>query len=159
MNNILVIFIFFNIILSVLVVYGFIKYRSLFRAYDRFMRGKTAESLENTIEKMFFDIKKLEEEDEINKKFMREINKNHRASFQKLGIVKYNALKGMGGNMSFAIALLDYTDSGFIINSLHSHEGNFSYLKIVDRARTDLILSPEEKEALEQALGYVERKE
>ncbi len=147
-----------NIVLLMIVIYGFFKYRSLFRAYDVFMRGKTAESLEHTMMQMLQEIEELKSEDKLNKKFMREINKNHRASFQKFGVVKYNAFKGMGGNLSFVLAILDYTDSGYIFNSVHSREGCFNYVKVVDRGRTDVLLGAEEKEALEQALGYIERK-
>ena len=79
-----------------------------------------------------------------------------RASFQKFGMIKYNAFKGMGGNLSFAFALLDYTNTGFILNSVHSREGCYLYLKTVDRGQTEISLGNEEKEALEQALGYKE---
>ena len=79
-----------------------------------------------------------------------------RASFQKFGVVRYNAFNGMGGNLSFAIAMLDYTNSGFILNSVHSREGCYMYLKRVDMGQTEVLLGGEEREALEQALGYVE---
>ena len=59
--------------------------------------------------------------------------------------------------MSFVIALLDYTNSGFVLNSVHSKEGCFIYVKIVDHGQTEVLLGSEEREALEQALGYVER--
>ena len=77
-----------------------------------------------------------------------------RASYQKIGIVKYNAFKGMGGNLSFVIALLDDNNSGFILNSVHSREGCYLYMKDVEKGSTDVLLGAEEKEALERALGY-----
>ena len=69
-------------------------------------------------------------------------------------MVKYNAFKGMGGNLSFAIALLDLNNTGFILNSVHSREGCYLYIKSVEKGETDISLGIEEKEALEQALGY-----
>ena len=152
-NNIVIGLIILNI-----VVYGFFKYRSLFRAYDIFMRGKTAESLEDNIVRIVEEIKSIKAEDRDNKEAIRKINSNQRASFQKLGVVKYNAFNGMGGNLSFAIAILDYTNTGFVFNSVHSREGCFNYIKLVDRGQTDVLLGSEEKEALEQALGYIQRK-
>ena len=68
-----------------------------------------------------------------------------------------NAFKEMGGNMSFALAELDYTNSGFIINTVHSREGCYLYIKTVDCGQTEVLLSAEEKEALEKALGYLDR--
>ena len=157
-NNIVIGLIILNRILCIVVVYGFFKYRSLFRAYDIFMRGKTAESLEDNIVRIVEEIKSIKAEDRDNKEAIRKINSNQRASFQKLGVVKYNAFNGMGGNLSFAIAILDYTNTGFVFNSVHSREGCFNYIKLVDRGQTDVLLGSEEKEALEQALGYIQRK-
>ncbi|MCD8122397.1 MAG: DUF4446 family protein [Clostridiales bacterium] len=146
-----------TLILLVVVIAGIIQMRRLYRRYDIFMRGKDAETLEDLIIGQMDELTDLRAQDRANKDSIRVANKNSRASFQKYGVVKYNAFKGMGGNLSFALALLDYTNSGFIINSVHSREGCYLYLKEVDRGETEVILGNEEKEALEQALGYVER--
>ena len=77
------------------------------------------------------------------------------AGYQKTGIVKnYNAFKGMGGNLSFVIAMLDDNNTGFVLNSVHSREGCYLYLKDVVEGKTEVLLGSEEKEALERALGY-----
>lgn len=146
-----------SLILLVVVIICIIKIKKLYRRYDIFMRGKDAETLEKVIMKQAEDIMELKLQDRANKDSIRIANKNSRASFQKFGIVKYNAFKGMGGNLSFALALLDYTNSGFVINSVHSREGCFLYLKAIERGETDIELGAEEREALEQALGYKER--
>ena len=144
-------------ILLVLVLYLLIRYKRLYRAYDTFMRGKDAETLEDTIVQMGDELRDLRSEDRANKDAIRVLNKNQRASLQKYGVVRYNAFKEMGGNMSFALAELDYTNSGFIINTVHSREGCYLYIKTVDCGQTEVLLSAEEKEALEQALGYLDR--
>lgn len=146
-----------TLILLVVVIVCIVKIKKLYRRYDYFMRGKDAESMEEMIIKQMEDIIDLKSQDRANKDSIRTANKNSRASFQKMGIVKYNAFKGMGGNMSFALALLDYTNTGFVINSVHSREGCYLYIKDVDRGQTDVALGNEEKMALEQALGYKEK--
>lgn len=145
-----------TLILFVTVIISLIKMSQLYRRYDIFMRGRDAETLEELIINQMETINILKAEDKTNKENIRSINRNIRASFQKLGMVRYNAFQGMGGNLSFAIALLDYTNSGFVLNSVHSREGCYMYLKRVDMGQTEVILGSEEKEALEQALGYVE---
>lgn len=144
-------------ILLIAVIVCIIKMRKLYRRYDYFMRGKDAESMEAMIIHQMEEIVELKSQDRANKDSIRIANKNSRAAFQKVGVVKYNAFKGMGGNLSFALALLDYTNSGFVINSVHSREGCYLYLKEVDRGQTDVLLGNEEKVALEQALGYKEK--
>ncbi len=143
-----------TVILIVIITICVLKINKLYRKYDYFMRGKDAESLEDLIVQQMEAIYLLQAEDRENKESIRGTNKLIRSSFQKFGMVKYNAFKGMGGNLSFAYAMLDYTNSGFIINSVHSREGCYLYMKEVDRGQTEVLLGSEEKEALEQALGY-----
>lgn len=143
-----------TVILLITVIVCIVKIKKMYRRYDYFMRGKDAETLEDIIIDQMEDIQELKSQDRANKDNLRTTNKNMRSSFQKFGMVKYNAFKGMGGNLSFAFALLDYTNSGFVLNSVHSREGCYLYLKEVDRGQTETLLGNEEKEALEQALGY-----
>ena len=126
----------------------------LYRRYDYFMRGKDAESLEETILKQMDEIRELKSQDRANKDAIRTLTKNVKGSYQKFGMVKYNAFKGMGGNLSFAFAMLDLNNTGFVLNSVHSREGCYLYIKSVEKGATEVILGNEEKEALEQALGY-----
>ncbi len=147
-----------TLILLVAVIVCIINMKKLYRRYDYFMRGKDAETLEDIIIEQIEEIKNLRSEDKANKEAIRSLNRNQRASYQKFGLVKYNAFKGMGGTLSFAVALLDYTNSGFVMNSVHSREGCYLYIKPVDRGQTETLLGNEEKEALEQALGYREAK-
>ena len=142
------------IVLVVLFIVCIMKLNKLYRRYDAFMRGKDAESLESIIMEQMDLLRELKAEDRANKDTIRVANRNMRASFQKYGMVKYNAFKGMGGNLSFVLAMLDYTNTGFILNSVHSREGCYLYIKEVDRGQTEIVLGSEEKEALEQALGY-----
>lgn len=143
-----------TLILLIVVIICIIQMKRLYRRYDFFMRGKDAETLEGIIMEQMEDIAQLKSEDRANKDSLRNTNKNYRSAFQKFGLVKYNAFKGMGGNLSFAISLLDYTNSGFVLNSVHSREGCYVYIKEVERGETEVLLGSEEKEALERALGY-----
>ena len=104
------------VLLLILAIITMTKLRRLDRKYDYFMRGKDAETLEDIIMDEIDELRDLRAEDRSNKDSIRTLNRNFRASFQKYGIVKYNAFKGMGGNLSFALAVLDYTNSGFVMN-------------------------------------------
>ena len=148
-----------GVLALIIAVRANVKYTRLYKQYDYFMRGKDAETLEDYFVELQRHVENLEIEDQKNKEVMRILNKNIRASFQKFGLIKYNAVGGLGGNMSFAVALLDYTNTGFVINSVHSREGCFLYIKDVDAGTTEVELGSEEKLALEQALGYREKQQ
>ena len=143
-----------SLVLLIVVIICIVKLNKLYRRYDIFMRGKDAETLEDTI----MDImEELQEKDRSSKDAMKQLSRQIKSSFQKFGYVKYNAFKGMGGNLSFVIAMLDNNNSGFILDVVHSREGCYIYLKEVEEGATEVLLGGEEQEALEQALGYVKR--
>ena len=147
----------FNFILFISMIKHIIKYRRLFKSYDNFMSGKTARNMEDIIILQRKDIRSLKTESRQNREAIRELNRLTRNCLQKIGVLKYDAFEGMGGKLSFALCILDYRDTGYILNSIHSRETTFSYIKIVENGQTDQILTEEERIVLEQALGYRER--
>ena len=70
----------------------------------------------------------------------------------KTGIVKYDAFPDVGGRMSFALAMLDMNNTGFVINAIHSKEGCYTYIKEIVKGESYIVLGEEEKEALRQAV-------
>ncbi len=146
-----------SLILFIAFIVCIIKMNKLYRRYDRFMRGKDAETLEDLLIDILNQLKEMNTKDRATKDMMRVLTKQVKDSYQKIGFVKYNAFKGMGGNLSFVLAMLDDNNSGFILDAVHSREGCYLYLKEVEEGATETVLGSEEQEALEQALGYVKR--
>ena len=81
------------------------------------------------------------------------LKKENKFNIQKVGIVRFNPFKEIGGNQSFSIALLDGNDDGIIITSLYTKEGNRVYGKPIKNGKSEYLLSEEEKEAIERAKG------
>ena len=146
-----------SLVLLIVVIICIVKLNKLYRRYDLFMRGKDAETLEDTIMDIMDEMEELQAKDRSSRDAMKQLSKQIKSSFQKFGYVKYNAFKGMGGNLSFVIAMLDNNNSGFVLDVVHSREGCYIYLKEVEEGATEVLLGGEEQEALEQALGYVKR--
>lgn len=146
-----------TVVLLIVVLICIVKMNKLYRRYDLFMRGKDAETLEDTIMDLLEEMQELYAKDRANKDTMKLLSKQVKASFQKFGYVKYNAFPGMGGNLSFVVAMLDDNNTGFVLDAVHSKEGCYMYLKEVEEGSTEVLLGSEEQEALEQALGYVKR--
>lgn len=119
----------------------------------RFMMGKDAKSLEQDIIGLYEDNKFLKISTEKNKKDISILYKNLESAFQKYGIVKYDAFNQMGGQLSFSLALLDENNNGFIINSVHSTEGCYTYTKEIKNGKCDIDLGEEERQALSNAMA------
>ena len=135
------------------------RYKQLYRQYDYFMRGKDAETLEDYFVELQRHVEKSEDLLEDQREMLKVLHNNNRSAFQKMGMIRYNAYSGLGGNLSFALAILNYDNSGFVLNSVHSNEGGFLYIKDVEKGSTTVELGAEEKLALEEALGYRKKKE
>lgn len=74
-----------------------------------------------------------------------------RHHFARQGFVRFNPFPDTGGNQSFALALLDESDDGFIVSSLHSRTGTRIYAKAVTGGKADTSLSAEEQDAIDEA--------
>jgi hypothetical protein len=74
-----------------------------------------------------------------------------RSSIQRLELVRFNAYEGIGGEQSFALALLDELGDGVVISSLQGRGENRLYAKPINRWDSTHTLSAEEKEAIARA--------
>ena len=142
-----------TVILLVLLIFLLVRYNQLNVSYQMFMKGKKAESLEEEIGALFNDISSLKTSTEKNRKDIKKIIENLSECYQRVGIVKYDAFKEMGGKLSFSVALLNDNETGFIINSIHSSEGCYVYTKEIVNGECAISLGDEEKKALTLALS------
>ena len=141
------------LILLILVIVQFRKTSQLEKRLDKFMLGKDAKSLEKDIIALYEDNKFIKINMDKNKKDIRKLYKNMESAFQKAGIVKYDAFHQMGGQLSFSLALLDENNNGFVLNSVHSTEGCYTYTKEIKNGECTISLGDEEKQALSIAMG------
>ena len=142
----------FSIILLILCIVALVKIGKLNKKYEAFMRGKNAKSLEDTF---LYRLEKVDDIEQLTDKMTRDIdvlNHKMRNAIQKVGLHKYDALEEMGGKLSYSVALLDERNNGCIINNVHSREGSYSYMKEIIDSNSMIALSPEEEEALQNAL-------
>ncbi len=70
---------------------------------------------------------------------------------QKIGLVRFNPFRELGGDHSFSLAVLDAEDSGIIITSLHTRDRTRVYMKDIRKGKSGFELSAEEKKALGSA--------
>ena len=115
------------------------------------MRGRGGKSLEDLLKTRIDEFDKLKENDIYISKRLKSLESSVNKSYQKSGIVKYDAFKEMGGKLSFAYALLNEENSGYIVNSIHSREGCYTYIKEIIKGESFIALSDEENEAFELA--------
>ncbi len=77
--------------------------------------------------------------------------KDNTQNFQKIGFIRFNPFDDAGGNISFALALLNAHGDGFVLSSLHGREGTRVYAKTVQSNMSESKLTGEELEAIKSA--------
>ena len=141
----------FCIILFILVIVNMAQTSKMKKKYKKFMSGKNAKSLEETLEKRLNQIDSLVEANAANEKNIKKVVNNMKFTFQKVGLVKYDAFNEMGGKLSFSLALLNASNDGFVLNAVHSREGCYTYIKEIIDGNSIIVLADEEQEALNMA--------
>ena len=141
-----------TVILLIIIIINNVKLSKLKKNYKIFMEGKNASSLEDILIRQQDQMNELKVSDQENKAAMQKILDHLDGTYQKVGLVKYDAFNEMGGKLSFSLALLNRKNDGFILNSMHSREGCYTYVKEIINGNSVILLSEEEKEALEIAL-------
>lgn len=141
------------LIIIILLIVQISKAGKLKKRLDKFTMGKNGESLEKDIAALFEDNHFLKNNVDKNRKDIRTLFKNMESAYQKMGLIKYDAFNQMGGQLSFCLAMLDENNNGFILNSVHSTEGCYSYTKEIKGGESALSLGKEEADALALAMG------
>ena len=142
----------FSILLFILLITLAIRLGKVNKRYKKFMSGSDGKSLENQFIIRFAEVDELKLESKKLKNKIDKISESLILTYQKIGIVKYDAFKEMGGKLSFALAMLNDNDDGFILNSMHSsREGCYTYVKEVIKGESFVVLAEEERLALEEA--------
>lgn len=140
------------LILFIMTLVNIAQMKKLKKNYKIFMSGNSAKNLEETLIKRLDQIDSLIAANNTNERNIQSIFKNLKFTYQKMGLIKYDAFHEMGGKLSFSLAMLDEGDNGFIINAMHTREGCYTYIKEIVDGNSIIVLSEEEQEALNRAM-------
>jgi len=114
--------------------------------------GKGGEDLEKIILGHVKGLKELDRDIQDLYGISNQIHNLASRSIHKVGVIRFNPFKDLGGDQSFSIALLDGENSGVVFSSLHSREGNRVYAKPVSKGKAiKYPLTDEEVEAIKKA--------
>ncbi len=141
------------IILLIVTIANSVRMKNLKKNYKIFMSGNSAKNLEDTLIKRLEQVDFLLEANEANEKNVKSLSKKMNQTYQKMGLIKYDALNEMGGKLSFSLAMLDEKNDGYIINAMHTREGCYTYIKEIVDGNSIIVLSEEEQKALNRAMG------
>ena len=139
------------VFLLIIIIYLLVALNDIKTRQSNMMRGASGASLEDIIIKNVADIKSIKENIANIEKDIRDVNARLQKAFAKFGAMRFSAFDNVGGDQSFALALLDAEDNGVIISSLKGRDGANVYLKTVENGNADISLMSEEITVLKEA--------
>lgn len=146
-------FVFFMlVILIILAIVNIMFMINTNRKYLKFMKKLgNGSNLDEMLKKYLEDVKEIKKDNSEIKAYYTKLDHDIDCCIQKIGLVRYNAFKDVGSDLSFAIALLDRNDNGVVFNGLYGSESSNIYAKPIKGGVSKYQLSEEEKNALEIA--------
>ena len=108
-------------------------------------------NLDEMLKKYLEDVKNVKQDNSEIKAYYTKLDNDINASIQKIGLVRYNAFKDVGSDLSFAVALLDRENNGIVFNGIYGSESSNIYAKPIKNGESSYQLSEEEKYAIEIA--------
>ncbi len=142
---------FFLVIAIWLLVLSFFVFR-ISSLFNKLTKGVEVTDLKKVLERLLeSETKNVGVLKDIEKRieFLSEEGNHH---VQKVGLVRFNPFKELGGDHSFCLAILDGNDSGIVITSLHTRDRTRVYMKDVKKGKSESVLSDEERKALAVAI-------
>lgn len=134
------------VILAVIVL---VKFGRLNKRSKAFFEGKNGEDMEGLIRKNEQDLKKLDADIQELYNISNKINALAQKSIHRVGMIRFNPFKDIGGDQSFSVALLDGKNSGITFSSLHTREGTRVYVKPIIKGKSEkYTLTEEENQAI-----------
>ena len=116
---------------------------------EQLFSGKSGMDLEKVILDHGENLKELDRDIQDLYGISNKINDLANRSVHKVGVIRFNPFKDLGGDQSFSIALLDGQNSGVVISGLHTREWNRVYAKPVEKGKAvKHPLTDEEVEAI-----------
>jgi len=130
-----------------------VKLSNMKKKYKKMMTGIESADLEKMLLEHIAKVKQIESQNrdiEIDNKAIHAILQT---TIQRVGIVRFAAFEDVGGDLSYAVALLDQTNTGIILSSIFSRSSSTTYMKPIDKGNSSYKLSQEEQEALNKAMA------
>ena len=114
-------------------------------------RGKSGKSLEDIIHHTAERAREYEGHLEKAFDYLKHLDGRLKHGMRGWSVVRFNAFGESGGNQSFATALINEHGDGVMLSNLQARGHTALYVKPIKKFISDVELTPEERQALEEA--------
>ena len=141
------------LVLLILIVYTMVRLSTMRARYREMMRGSETEDIEGMLIQHIHEVEQVAatnarilEENELIRQFLRK-------TLVRTAMVRFRAFEDMGGDLSYAVAMLDANNDGVIFSSIFARADSRSYIKPIKNGSSEYSLTDEEKGVLREAMA------
>lgn len=147
-----------TILLLILYIINIIKLNKIKKEYKNFMiKLGEGNNIEEQLKAYMDKVLQVKNENLELKEYCKKMDNQISSCIQKIGLVRYNAFKDTGSDLSFTLAILNEENTGVVLNGIYGRDMSNIYAKSVEKGQSKNILSEEEKEAISKAIN-IEKK-
>lgn len=143
-----------SLLLLILYIINIIKLNKIKKEYKNFMiKLGQGNNIEEQLKSYMDKVLQVKNENLELKEHCKKLDNEVAGCIQKIGLVRYNAFKDTGSDLSFTLAILNKENTGIILNGIYSRDMSNIYAKPVENGQSKYTLSIEEKEAISKAIN------
>ena len=142
------------LITFVLYISTVIKLSKLRKSYAGFMKKLgNGEQLDEIMKQYIRNVEEVKAKNEEIISYCKRLDDHIGKCTQKIGVVRYNAFKDTGSDLSFTLAMLNEYNDGVVLNGIYARDMSNIYAKPIENGKSKYVLSDEEKEAIDKAIN------
>ena len=123
------------------------------KRYKKMMTGVDSGNLERMLIGHIDEVQRVKEQNDALEVENQKLSDLLQLALTRVGMVRYRAFEDMGGDLSYAVAMLDANNNGVILSSVFGREGSQAYAKPIENGGSSYKLTEEEQQALREAMA------
>ncbi|MBE6103006.1 MAG: DUF4446 family protein [Selenomonas ruminantium] len=127
--------------------------RRMKKRYKKMMTGVESGNLERMLIGHIDEVQRVKEQNTALEVENQKISDLLQQALTRVGMVRFRAFEDMGGDLSYAVAMLDSHNNGVILSSVFGREGSQAYAKPIENGSSTYKLTEEEQQALREAMA------
>ena len=142
------------ILLTIFFIVLIVKFNKLNKRYNNFIKKMSkGNNFEETLNVYMNKVNNVCNQNGEIIEYCKKLENNISKCIKKVGIVRYNAFKDTGSDLSFTLALLNEENTGVVLNGIYSREMSNIYAKPIKNGKSTYTVSEQEQEAINKAIN------
>ncbi|MCS7208119.1 MAG: DUF4446 family protein [Fimbriimonadales bacterium] len=127
------------------------RWRAFMRRWKQLMERSDGGTMEHMLYETLRRVALMEETLKAHGNHLAQLQSQTNSCLQQVGLVRYDAFPDMGGQQSFALAVLNRHGDGVVLSGIHSRHEMRVYAKPIRQRASAIALSDEEQHAIREA--------